>query len=63
MYLRFPTVTKVQYPIELVSEHTNMRSTQAITFRQNFMRKTQVKLDLIRGSTDCFKIIQLPERN
>lgn len=40
-----------------------MRSTQAITFKQNFMRRTQVKLDLIRGAADSFKIIQLPERS
>lgn len=41
-----------------------MRSTQALTFKQNFMRRTQaqIKLDLIRGVTDSFKIIQLPER-
>lgn len=62
MYIKFPTVTKLQYPIELITDTSNtMRTTQALTFRQNFMRKTQIKLDLIRA-TESFKIIQLPEK-
>lgn len=51
MYIKFPTVTKLQYPIELVSDNTNtMRNTQVLTFRQNFIRRTQIKLDLIKAA-------------
>jgi hypothetical protein len=62
MYIKFPTVTKLQYPIELITDKSaTMRNTQALTFRQNYMRKTQIKLDIIRAA-DSFKIIQLPEK-
>lgn len=60
MYIKFPTVTKLQYPIERITDSSNtMRSTQALTFRQNYIRKTQIKLDLIKAA-ESFKIIQLP---
>jgi hypothetical protein len=58
MYIKFPTVTKLQYPTELIPE-PSLRSTQS--FRQNFVLKGQLKLDLIRA-TESFKIVQLPER-
>lgn len=58
MYIKFPTVTKLQYPTELIPE-PSLRSTQS--FRQNFMLKGQLKLDLIRAA-ESFKIVQLPER-
>ena len=38
MYIKFPTVTKLQYPTELIPE-PSLRSTQS--FRQKFVRKGQ----------------------
>lgn len=49
MYIKFPTVTKLQYPQELANDNAqSLRATQS--FRQNFMKKTQLKLDLIRAA-------------
>jgi hypothetical protein len=58
MYIKFPTVTKLQYPTDLPPD-PSLRATQS--FRQNFVKKGQLKLDLIKAA-ESFKIVQLPER-
>jgi hypothetical protein len=49
MYIKFPTVTKLQYPTDLMNDQPqSMRATQSL--RHNFMKKTQLKLDLIKAA-------------
>jgi hypothetical protein len=58
MYIKFPTVTKLQYPFDLINDNSNSsRTTQS--FRHNFMKKTHINLELIRAA-ESFKIVQLP---
>ena len=56
MYIKFPTVTKLQYPLEQSPEVSPMRAT---AYRSNLLRQTQIKIDII-SKTESFKIINLP---
>lgn len=57
MYIKFPTVTKLQYPNEPVNDHSNSHRS-IISFRQNFIRTERLKVDYL--GTESFKIINLP---
>ena len=58
MYIKFPTVTKLQYSGDPAPD-PSLRATQS--FRHNFAKTSQLKLDLIRAA-ESFKIVQLPDR-
>lgn len=50
MYIKFPTVTKLQYPIENIPDKTTSNFKSQLTFRQNFLRKTEIKIDLLKAA-------------
>ena len=55
MYIKFPTVTKLQYPLDQ-PEPAAYRTTN---YRQTLMRQSLLKIDII-NKAESFKIVHLP---